>query len=176
MKQNLLVTSYDYDLSKQIALELADVFSMRYFDQKELFEFDHMPMTFSEVYAANGEEYVKKKMRSILNMELEFDGATFVADMSFADNCFDIFYKIKLSNFVVFLFKDTKTEVAELTQKKYASKEECDFRLQGENVLKKRELAITYDCADVAVDVTGMQTAEIVEQVVDKIKSYYNVN
>ena len=35
MKQNLLVISYDYDLSKRLAERLADVFSMRVFDQIE---------------------------------------------------------------------------------------------------------------------------------------------
>ena len=86
MKQNLLVVSYDYELSKQIAIKLADVFSMRFFDQKELFEFDHMPMSFREIYSLNGADYVKKKMKSIIGMELDFDNAVFVADISFADN------------------------------------------------------------------------------------------
>ena len=46
MKQNLLVTSYDYDVSKRLAEKLADVFSMRTLDVISLFEFDNMPNTF----------------------------------------------------------------------------------------------------------------------------------
>ena len=65
MKQNLLITGYDYDLSNRLAKRLADIFSMRVFDQTELFEFDHMPLSFSEVFKTNGIEYVKKKMKSI---------------------------------------------------------------------------------------------------------------
>ena len=176
MKQNLLITGYDYDLSNRLAKRLADIFSMRVFDQTELFEFDHMPLSFSEVFKTNGIEYVKKKMKSIVKMELEFDNAVFVADMSFADDCFDFFYKIKLSNFVVFLYKDVRTEMEELTKKKYNSKEECEFRLPSENLLKKRELAISFDCADVSLDISNLSEDEIIEQIVDKIEKYYSVN
>lgn len=176
MKQNLLVTSYDYELSKHISMMLADVFSMRTFDQKELFEFDHIPMNFSEVYALNGIEYVKKEMKSIVKMELDFDNAVFVADLSFADNCFELFYKIKLSNFVILLVKDTKQEVEDLKQKKYASKEEYEFCCVDENLLKKREQLIANDCADININITGLTHTQIIEKIVDKIKEYYSVN
>ena len=119
MKQNLLVVSYDYDLSKDLARKLAEVFSMRFFDQKELFEFDHLPRTFAESLALNGKDYILKKFRSIVKMELDFDDAVFVADISFADNCTDLFYKINLSNFVVLLQKRIEEEIDELKQKKY---------------------------------------------------------
>ena len=176
MKQNLLVVSYDYELSKQIAIKLADVFSMRFFDQKELFEFDHMPMSFREIYSLNGADYVKKKMKSIIGMELDFDNAVFVADISFADNCFELFYKIKLSNFVIFLHKTPSVEMQELTAKKYASPEEYEFFCPSENQLKKRELSVANDCADVRIDITSLEEDEIVDKIVDKIKEYYSVN
>ena len=176
MKQNLLVVSYDYDLSKQIATKLADVFSMRVFDQKELFEFDHIPMSFTEIYEMNGAEYVKKEMKSIVNMELDFDNAAFAADMSFADNCTELFYKIKLSNFVVLLYKDIKKEIAELSQKKYLSEAEKEFFCPDENLLKKRELSLSFDCVDIKVDISDLSQTEIVEKIVDKIEEYYSVN
>lgn len=176
MKQNLLVVSYDYNLSRQIATKLADVFSMRFFDQKELFEFDHIPRSFSEIYALNGIEYVKKKMKSIVKMELEFDNASFAADMSFADNCFDMFYKIKLSNFVVFLRKDIKTEMDELTKKQYASQEEYEYFCPNENLLKKRELAISFDCCDIEVNISNLSEDEIVKEIEKGIRNFYQMN
>ena len=106
MKQNMLVTSYDYDVSKRLAEKLADVFSMRTLDMISLFEFDHMPNTFSEIYKINGKDYIEKEFRSILKMELDFDNVVFVANLGFADKLEDLFYKIKLSNFVILLKKD----------------------------------------------------------------------
>ena len=91
MKQNLLVTSYDYDLSKRLAEKLADAFSMRVLDAIGLFEFDHIPRSFQEMLDLNGKDYVMKELRSILNMELDFDDTVFVTNVSFADNCYDLF-------------------------------------------------------------------------------------
>lgn len=175
MKQNILIVSYDYDISKAVAKKLADIFSMRLFDQKELFEFDHMPRTFSEIYQLNGKEYISKKMKSIVKMELDFDDAIFVADMSFADNCFEMFYKIKLSNFVVLLKKDAKQEANELEKKSYISKEDKEFFNADENTLKKREMAISFDLADATVNIENLPVDEIVSEIVDKIKKYYSV-
>ena len=50
--------------------------------------------------------------------ELEFDDVVMAADISFADNCVDLFYKIKLSNFVVFMYKGIQDEMKELSNKK----------------------------------------------------------
>ncbi len=176
MKQNILIVCYDYDISKAVAKQLAFLFSMRLFDQKELFEFDHMPRTFAEIYKLNGKDYISKKMKSIVKMELDFDDAIFVADISFADNCFDMFYKIKLSNFVVLLKKNTEKEVNELNSKKFESQEERDYYLSDVNTLKKRELAISYDLSDVVINIENMTNEQIACEIVDKIKSYYSVN
>lgn len=175
MKQNILIVSYDYDVSRQVAKNLADSFSMRTFDQKELFEFDHMPRTFAEVYRLNGKDYVLRKMKSILKMELHFDDAIFIADNCFADNCYDLFYKIKLSNFVVFLTKDIQTEIQEITQKKYSSEECEEFYKISETELKEREYAIRNDVADIVVDISKKTISQICEEIVDKIKNYYSV-
>lgn len=175
MKQNILVVCYDYDVSRQVAKNLADSFSMRIFDQKELFEFDHMPRTFAEVYRTNGKEYVLRKMRSILKMELEFDDAIFIADNCFADNCYELFYKIKLSNFVVFLTKDIQTELKEINQKKYSFEDCEEFYKISESDLKERELAIRNDVADAVIDINNKTTSQICEEIVDKIKNYYSV-
>ncbi len=174
MKQNLLVVSYDYDLTRQISAKLADEFSMRIFDQRELFEFDHIPRTFSDVVKLNGKEYVQRKYRSILKMELDFDNALFVADSSFAENCFDLFYKIKLSNFVVFLFKDIKQEMKEISEKKYKNKFCEEFYKCDEVTLAKREYLIKNDCADICIDVSNLSEDEIAAKVKLEMMHFYS--
>ena len=176
MKQNLFVTSFDYDLSKQVAKVLADEFSMRFFDQKELFEFDHLPRTFGDVCESFGVEYVKKKFRSILKMELDFDDAVFVSDMCFVDNCEDIFYKIKLSNFVILLKKDIDEELDCLNSKNIETEAEKVFCVQSKEALTRREKVIETEIADVVVDVSNKEIEQIVSEIIDKIKEYYLVN
>lgn len=176
MKQNMLVLSYDYELSKRIAEKLSDAFSMRVLDSIDLFEFDHIPFSFKEILEKNGIEYVMKKMKSIIKMELDFDDAVFVANINMADECYDLFYKIKLSNFVMLLKKNINDEVFELKKKIYKTDAEKLFFASDMADLKTREELIETDLADAVVEIDGLSDDEIVEKIIDKIKNYYSVN
>ena len=176
MKQNMLVLSYDYELSKRIAEKLSDAFSMRVLDSIDLFEFDHIPFSFKEILEKNGIEYVMKKMKSIIKMELDFDDAVFVANINMADECYDLFYKIKLSNFVMLLKKNINDEVFELKKKIYKTDAEKLFFASDMADLKTREDLIETDLADAVVEIDGLSDDEIVEKIIDKIKNYYSVN
>lgn len=176
MKQNILVVSYDYDYSKQIASKLAGLFSMHLFDELELFEFDHMPRSYEEIFETLGKEYIYKKLRSIVKSEVEFDDAVFVADISFADYSEDLFYKLKLSNFVVLLTKPIELEMEELKNKVYKTKAEKELFSTNRKTLEIREDKIIKNLADIIVDADNLTDEQIIEEIVDKIKSYYNVN
>lgn len=176
MKQNLLVTSYDYDVSKRLAEKLAEVFSMRTLDMISLFEFDHIPHTFNEVLKINGIDYIEKEFRSILKMELEFDNVVFVANLGFADKVQDLFYKIKHSNFIILLKKDVELEAEEIKNKQYETKELKDFFTAEKEQLLMFENIIEKDCSDIVVDITNLTDDEIIEKIIDKIKNYYSVN
>ncbi len=173
MKENIFLVSYDYELTKKIAEKLADSFSMRVFDQKELFEFDNLPRTFGEVCESLGNEYILKGFRSIVKMELDFKNAVFVSDMSIADNCYDLFYKIKLNNFVVLLYEDTQTELKELELKRYASPAEAKFFKSNKEILKERKEIIEKDCADISVDIANLSIDEITQKVISHMKMFY---
>lgn len=176
MKQNMLITSYDYALSRRISEKLAEEFSMRYMDEVELFEFDHIPFTFAEIYRKNGEEYINKKFRSIMKMELDFDGVVFSADMSFADTCEDFLYRIKLSNFVILLCKDDKSEEESLAEKKYNSPEEKRFCCVDRETLMRRKGIIKRNCADISIDISGLSDESVVDEVKEQIKKYYRID
>ncbi len=176
MKQNLLIASYDYSVSKRLAEMLAETFSMRVLDQIELFEFDHVPLSFKEVLLKNGGEYVSKKMSSIVKMELDFDDAVFVANLSFADTLQELFYKIKLSNFVILLKKNIDDEISELNAKVFETDEEREFFVPSKEVLQKREQSILQNCADIVIDISLLSDEKIIDKIVDKIRSYYSVN
>lgn len=175
MKQNLLVLSYDYSLSKRITEKLAGVFSMRELDQFELFEFDHIPRTFDEVLKIEGDAYIMKKFRSIIKMELEFDNAAFTANINCADNCEDLFYKMKLSNFVIFLYKPIDTEMSELENMKYQTKIQKEFFKTDKQTLQIREDKIKRNCADISINIEGLSDDKIVELIIKLINAYYSV-
>ena len=176
MKQNLLVTSYDYDVSKRLAEKLADVFSMRTLDVISLFEFDNMPNTFDEVFKINGKDYIEKEFRSILKMELDFNNVVFITNIGFADKHQDLFDKIKLSNFVILFKKDIDSEILELKNKQFKTIEHREFFYVEKEVLLNQEKIIERDCADIVVDISNLTDDEIVDIVIEKIKKYYSVN
>lgn len=174
MKENLLVLGVDYELSKQVAIELADVFSLRYFDQKELLLFDHVPLSFGEIIEKNNIEYVFKKMRSIIKMELDFEGAVFASDSCVVTNCEDLFDKIKHSNLIIALNGRLKEEFNQLQNKQYDSNQEKEFYCISKSEIIERKQKFT-NLADIVVDVTNLTPQQICNEVVDKIKQFYNL-
>ena len=175
MKQNIMVVCYDYDISKNLAKKLAEEFSMRVFDQIELFEFDHAPKTLSGVLMELGEEYVLKKLRSIVKMEFDFNNSVFVSSILIADNCFDLFYRLKLNNFSIMLYKDTPQELKELKAKKYPTKQLKDFFDMDKEALERCQELIENEVADISVNITGLGEDEIATAVINKIKDYYSI-
>lgn len=173
MKQNLLILSYDYTLSKRLSAKFADNFSMRVFDQRELFEFDHLPRSFSEVLLERGKEYIFKKFKSIIKMEFDFENTVFVADYSLADYAYDIFHNIKLANFTIYLYKNVEDELSEVLSKDYASNAEKEFYKIDEPLLLERENEIKNNLADITVDITGLTDDQIIDVVNQKMQNYY---
>lgn len=171
MKQNMLVTSYDYAVSKRLAIKLAETFSMRILDAIELFEFDHIPFKVEEILEKNGPSYVLKKMRSIIEIEIDFDDAVFVAGIDFADHCQDLFQKIKYSNFVILLKKDIDEEISEIKSKVITSYN----NVENKEILLKRETIIEENCADIVVNISGISDDEVVDKITAEIKKYYQV-
>ena len=171
MKRNLMVLSYDYDLSKELAKILAETFSMRFFDQIEMFNFHNVPRDVSTMYKECGEDYTKKKLRSVVKMEIDFDDSVFVADIGLVDNCSDLFLKLKHSNFIIFLYKDTADEINDLKSKEYATSEEKALFSSDENLLTKRKLIVSSELADSRVNITGLSIDEIINEVIASINN-----
>lgn len=176
MKQNILIIGYDYNVSKQLAEALADVFGMRTLDMISLFEFDNIPNTFEDVLKISGKAYVEKELQSIIKMELDFDNVVFVSWLKALDGLNDLIYRVKLSNFVILIKKDIETEVLELENKMYSSKNIKSFFNLSKADLIKHEKQIEDSCADIVIDISNLTNAEIVQEIIDKIKNYYSVN
>lgn len=176
MKQNILIVSYDYEFSKQIAKRIAETFSMRLFDELELFLFDHMPRTYDEIMTTLGKDYIYNKLKWIVNSAVEFVDIVFVADINFTDYCEQIFDKLKVANFIIILTKPIEKKIKELNNKKYWSKAEKELFLLDEETLEKKEEKIIQDLADIVIEADDLNEDQIVDEIVNKIKEFYNVN
>ena len=151
MKNNLFFVASEQRVAKVIAAKVAEFFAMRLFDSIEMFEFDHAPRKIDEVIDEFGIDYVKKEMKSIAKMQLDFDEAVFVADIRFLDALEDLYVRIQTKNLVVFL-NDKHSKL-------------------NQNI----KLNFLSDCCDIAVDVSDLSDEIAFSNVVSEIKAFYNI-
>ena len=151
MKNNLFIVASINKQAKVQAAKVAEFFSMRLFDAVEMFEFDHAPRKLDEVCKEFGEDYVKKEMKKIAKMQLDFDEAVFACDIRYLDAIESIYSKIKEKNLVIFL-NDNKAETNKLLR-----------------------LGFLCDCCDIAIDVTNISAEDVFARLIDEIKGFYGI-
>ena len=174
MKQNILVVSYDYNLSLDLANRLAEYFSMRVLSEVDLFEFDNVPRSLSEMVALRGPEYVKEQLGREVKSSTEFENIIFVADLNMADTCKLFFEQIVQSFNIVLLSKNVEVEELELSKYNFNDYEkEIFYQTKGDLMLKKQVLS---EICDVKLDVDGLTELEIFLKAVSDIKNIYNLN
>ncbi len=111
MKQNILITGQNYDLSIEVAKSLAEKLNFMVLNQIELFEFDHIPRSFGEVLKSEGKDYVDKKLRSIMKSELDYEKTIFVCPLASIRGSQEILYKVKYNNVVVLIENENSKKV-----------------------------------------------------------------
>ena len=151
MKNNLFFVASEQRVARVVASKVAVFFDMRLFDSVEMFEFDHSPRKIDEVACEFGEEYVKKEMKSIAKMQLDFDDALFVADIKYLDSLKDLHCSIQQKNLVIFLNN------------------------KNINLDKLAKIEFLRDCCDLAIDVTNLSDEQCFENVVNEIKAFYKI-
>ena len=174
MKSNILVVSYNQNLSKQVAEELATEFSMRVFSAIELFEFDNAPRSLSEMIAIRGASYVKQELAGIVKFSTDYENVVFVADLSMHETCKDFLLKI-ISSYVVVLLKDEPEKEEQVLLNRNYDQYEKELYFYNQEGLEIAENAIG-EYADVVVNINNRNNAEIAAEIVEAIKTIYNVN
>lgn len=154
MKNNLFFVAIDYELAKNTAIKVAEFFAMRLFDSVEMFEFDHTPRKINEVLNDFGIDYVKKEMKSVVRMSLDFDEVVSVADFDYLDCWKELFKKIQQKYLVIFL-SDINNE--NLTQ-----------------IEKLNKMNFLTNCCDLAIDVKNLPDEKIFDKIINEIKTYFN--
>lgn len=153
MKNSLFFVANDYIIAKENAKRVADFFSMRLFDTIEMFEFDHSPRTINEVIKDFGSDYVRKELKSILNMGLEFEDIVIVADFNYID-CFNSLYQKANDKSLVIYLNDKDIKISD------------DLRNQRLGFLK--------DACDLALDITNKDDNQVFDEIINSIKTYFN--
>ena len=151
MKNNLFFVASDYDVARKLSKRVANFFDMRIFDSIEMFEFDHTPRKIDEVLSEFGESYIKKQMRSIVKMQLDFSDSVFVFDSKYL-SCFDDLFEDVISQNLVIFLSD-----------------------KNNSIDTKSKLKLLINCCDIAVDATDIEEDMLFENILSEIKMHYNL-
>ena len=80
MISNIVVLGINRDMSRPVAEMLSEQLEMHFLDTIELFEFDNIPRTFSEILKLHGERYFREKEKSLTGYVSSFDNTIIHAE------------------------------------------------------------------------------------------------
>lgn len=166
MKHNLMLVSNDYELSKQIADEIADYFEVRVLDELELLAFDFAPTSIDELYENFGKDFILKKLSKIALSQCEFENVLFLSHFETLNHLDLLAQKVKENDLIIVLYSDTKSlESKSISSNIFSLKFEDDFL---ENIKQK--------FSDIFINLGEIPKSQIVNQIIEKIKDFYNLN
>ena len=171
MIQNIAIIGLNRDVSYEVAKQLATELDMFFFDGLELFEFDNIPRTLTDILKEYGVEYYRKKEKSIVGYSSEFENCVINLESGVSENEKN-FVTLKETTLVVYL-KDNVEEIKNaIAQKEYKTQEEKEFFDVDLLVLKNRDEKLRVN-ADLVVEVNGNSVLKTVSEIIRAMKNYY---
>ena len=171
MVSNIVILSMNRDVSRKVAEMLSEELQMHFLDTIELFEFDNIPHSFSEILEMNGESYFRKKEKGLLGYVCGFENTVIHAESgcvlspenikAMKENCLVIYLHLYPSNIKKYLGK-----------KEYESNSLKLFYDIGEDAIKQRVKILKKD-ANIQVDANKKSFLKTTSDVLRAINEYY---
>lgn len=174
MKRNIAIVCLDKSVASSTAKLLADQLNMRYFDMRQLFEFDHKPHTFKDIITNYGISYYRQKELSIMKYASDFENVVLNLD-------FDVSYKKgtlqSLSNdyLIIFLHISPARATNILAKEEYSCYKEKTMFVMPKEKLQTRIENIRVQ-ADIEVNVSTSSLPKVCKDVMRAINKFYNLN
>lgn len=174
MKRNIAIVCLDKSVASSTAKLLADQLNMRYFDMRQLFEFDHKPHTFKDIITNYGISYYRQKELSIMKYASDFENVVLNLD-------FDVSYKKgtlqSLSNdyLIIFLHISPARATSILAKEDYSCYKEKTMFVMPKEKLQTRIENIRVQ-ADIEVNVSTSSLPKVCKDVMRAINKFYNLN
>lgn len=173
MKKNIAVICLDKTMARTTSQLLADQLTMRFFDMRELFEFDHKPHTFKEMINTYGVSYYRQKETSILKYASGFENVVLNIDA-------DVLYKKNTLNaiskdyLIVYMHISPALITNILNKEEYSCyKEKSMYSLPKEKLLTRIENVRAQ--ADIEVNVSSSSYFKASGDIIRAIHKYYNI-
>lgn len=173
MKKNIAIICLDRTLSRMTAGLVADQLEMRFFDMRDLFDFDHKPNTFKSILNQYGAKYYRQKEASLLGYASGFENVVYNID----SDCFykrDLIKKLGKDYLIVYL------HINPVLASNIVQKEEyCCFKEKNMYALSKEQLAKRINnmraSADIEVNATKMTSFKASAEVLRAINKFYGI-
>lgn len=173
VKQNIAIICLDKSLSRTTAQLVADQLEMRFFDMRELFDFDHKPRLFKDIITEQGNKYYRAKEVSILKYAATFENILLNVDS-------DCLYKKDLLNnlgesfLIVYLHVSSSLIYNVLQKEDYSCyKEKVMYAISRDQIAKRVEYA--RKSADIEVNVSSCSGFKASAEVIRAIQRYYGL-
>ena len=174
MKKNIAIVCLDRTVARTTGQLLADELGLRFFDMRELFEFDHKPNTFKQIVTEYGSKYYRDKEESLIGFAKDFENVLYNIDS-------DSFYKKGLvkklrKNYLIIYLHINNSLIYNILQKEEYScyKEKLMYTL-NKTQLAKREENIR-EVADIEINVSKFSSFRASSEILRAIKKFYGVN
>ena len=172
MVQNIAIVGLNRSQAYEVGKLLAEELDMHFFDCLELFEFDNLPRTFSDMLNEFGEEHYRKKEVGMLNYAVGFNECVINLECGFSEDIENI-KTIKTNCLLVYLHMPASKVKKKIEKAKYQTEQEKKFFDVPIDVVNKRIRALKAG-ADITVAVAG-SAFKMCSEILRKIKELYNV-
>jgi shikimate kinase len=171
MVSNIVILSLNRQVSRQVAEMLSEQLEMHMVDTIDLFEFDNIPRSLSDVLALNGERYFREKEKGQCKYVSEFRNTVIHAESgavlkndnikTFKKNCLVVYLHYSLSN-----MKNV------LKNKSYKTKELKKFFGISEKRIQRR-IELLKKNSDIIVAGTGKSALKLTSETLRAINNHY---
>ena len=174
MVENIAIVGLDREQSYETAKLLASELDMHFLDTIELFEFDNIPRTLSDMIKEYGLLYFRKKEKGALKYASEFSQTLIHCESGMAMRKAN-FDNLKTNCLVIYLHNSASVVERKIKSKKYKTIEEAKlFKISLDQI--KNRIANLKKYSDIIVDAKNKSTLKLASEVLRKIKEFYGVN
>ena len=171
MTSNIAITGFNRELLKKVGKTLADMLEMFYVDTIELYEFDHLPHTMTDMLKAQGVREFRDKEIGTIGYVTDFSNAVITFESGAVKRKKNI-ERIKKTSELVYLYQDLVDVKSSLAKVKYPSYEIKKFFNVSEKTLAARS-EILIKNADVIVDIDKKTPTMIANEILAKLQEKY---
>lgn len=171
MVKNIVIVGLDRDITRPVAEILAEQLQMHFLDTIELFEFDHIPRSLSEILVEQKEKYYRKKEVNIMRYASGFENTVIHSESGFVLEE-DTTKIIKQNCLLIYLYLPAKRVKENISKKVY--KDDAIRRFFNISLAKiEKRHEILNKCCDIKVNVADKSVLKIVSGLIRAMDKYF---